>query len=774
MIELLRNLLDDPVALELALVALVVGVAFFLLRRLSVFARELEKRRSLKEHVQGLDYYFRGEYREAIHCLQKVLENDPENIEARICLGDCFREEGDAAEAHKHHFHVYKVFGRSSTRNFWSLARDLHAQGEYRQAEEYLEKVLGADATSYEAWSLTAECQRSRGALEEALFSQRKILRLELEPAARQSETEQLATLLVALGKDASARGNTAAADRYFKEALEVAPGRVEARAHLIEVAADEGDDARRRSMANQLVELRLLGESGESLDAGSSAPDRAKRPGESVDSDLPALPAPEGPRLVTLQRGGLPQPMSGSTVSARRVRLEVDHPIFESASPRAFAHSILGREVTCRCSECGATYDHWSEDCERCEGVGTITSRHGFYFDAVHDLPGILDEIEENDRYIRALVDRLGSGDIGARDKLIDIGPRIADIVLERLPAVDQSDLLVDLLIALGPSHIPAYLEAFQSCAGPKRVVGVSIGGKGPQTARAQALERVLVGCGTVSLTYLREHWDSDDVAIRELVLDVHVLLGAAPQFDELQYGYSPIEIIARLNRRSWAQVVPLVRAAAAGGYLVETIFVDRTFNHEQAILAVFREGAELESLSSVLVTRGFTPTSLETLAGCLEDDALSRAARQVIMSFGAAAVDHLFQRYLQVPADSPRAETLRALIADLGGLPVSRLTDHFTGKSESDVEDKILALLHAQGAAVLSSLAEQYRKAGVLGFLNLDRGRLAYRRRKIIEAIARVGGDDAVRLLGELAAYETDPELRGFIEARRNEVTS
>ncbi len=767
--ELLGNLLRDPLALEIALVSLVVLVAFFLLRRLSVFARELEKRRSLREYVQGLDLYFRGEYREAIVCLEKVLENDPENIEARICLGDCHREEGDYAEAHKHHFHVYKVFGRASTRNFWSLARDLHAQGQFRQAEEYLEKVLSDESRSLEGWSLMRDCQLSRGALEEALATQRRILRVELDGSQRQHETERLGAILVALGRDAASRGASDTAERYFEEAMEVVPGLVEARARRVDLAGEQGDEARRRALGEQLVELKKLGDAGRQLDGGARSSeligekDESSKPKISTDA---ALPLVAGPRLLTLgtrRSRALAEPID----RRRPVRLETHHPIFAEASPREYARSILGHEITCRCSECGTNFARWSEECSECGGVGTITSREEFYFDRVADLGGILDEIEENDRYVRALVDDLGSGDVSAREKLLEIGPRIADIVFDRLPQASQAELLVDLLISLGPDHIPSYLEAFSQCATPKR-----LGGRGAQASRSKALEQVMVGFGAISLTVLRQHVDTEDRAIRDLVIDVHILLGAAREFDQLQYCYSPVEIIDRLNRRSWAQLVPLVRAAASGGYLVETILVDRTFNHEQALLAVFREGTALESLASVLATRGFTPAVLETMVQGLIDPDLDRSSRQVVMSFGAAAVDHLFQHYLQRAGDLEGQATLRRLIVELGGLPVPRLTDHFTGKSEAAEQD-VLRLIADLGLSVLSALADQYRKAGVLGFFNLDRGRLSHRRRRIVEAMAAVGGVEARALLTDLMAFESDPEMRRFIEGQRDEVT-
>jgi len=118
------RLLREPWFLKtLAAAVLFFGVLLFT-RRLRRVAAELERRKALADYVRGLDEFLRGDFRAAIDTLERVLERDPENVEARIALGDCYRETGDAAEAKKHHHHVHRVFGNELARNFLSLGKD--------------------------------------------------------------------------------------------------------------------------------------------------------------------------------------------------------------------------------------------------------------------------------------------------------------------------------------------------------------------------------------------------------------------------------------------------------------------------------------------------------------------------------------------------------------------------------------------------------------------------------------------------------------------------
>ena len=85
----LVRLLQEPWFLKGVAAVLLFGGALLLTRGLRRVASELERRRALADYVRGLDEFLRGDFREAIATLERVLERDPENVEARIALGDC-------------------------------------------------------------------------------------------------------------------------------------------------------------------------------------------------------------------------------------------------------------------------------------------------------------------------------------------------------------------------------------------------------------------------------------------------------------------------------------------------------------------------------------------------------------------------------------------------------------------------------------------------------------------------------------------------------------
>ncbi|MGH7162765.1 MAG: tetratricopeptide repeat protein, partial [Planctomycetota bacterium] len=147
----LRDLLREPLILE-GLVAILLFVAALLVfRRIRRIAEELERRKALAEYVRGLDEFLREDYRAAIATLEQVLQRDPENVEARIALGDCCREVGDPAEAKKHHHHVHKVFGHELGRNFLSLGRDELALRNYDRSVEAFQRALDLSPHETEA-----------------------------------------------------------------------------------------------------------------------------------------------------------------------------------------------------------------------------------------------------------------------------------------------------------------------------------------------------------------------------------------------------------------------------------------------------------------------------------------------------------------------------------------------------------------------------------------------------------------------------------------------
>ena len=132
--QALLDTLLDPVVIECIVVVCLTIVGVVFARRLQRIAKRLDSITALSDFIAGLNDYFRGDYDRARSNLELAVAADPQNVEARIVLGDCHRELGDLAEAHKHHTHVRTTFGVDEVENLRSLALDHELRGDHASA----------------------------------------------------------------------------------------------------------------------------------------------------------------------------------------------------------------------------------------------------------------------------------------------------------------------------------------------------------------------------------------------------------------------------------------------------------------------------------------------------------------------------------------------------------------------------------------------------------------------------------------------------------------
>ncbi len=412
--EDLAALLKQPLAAEALAGAALFVVLLLALRKTRRIAAELERRKALSDYVRGLDEFLRGDYRAAIATLERVLERDPENVEARIALGDCYREIGDAAEAKKHHHHVHKVFGHELARNFLSLGRDEIALKHYDLAVEAFERAHQLAPQESDALSGIAQAYAEGGHPVEAAERLRALYPRgpgeELDKAERRRASRRFEEAGVALFGEGDAR----AAVRFLTEAIAFQPGNLRARSALVRAAQALGEEG-----------LALAREHLEQLRALAAREDLVFEP-------APAARAAPG--------GAATSPTTALALSPNLGALVV---------------AVEARTARYACSGCGDLLRAHATQCPKCGAVGTVHALAevaALYTAPLPDIRGAVDEVEETAAFVHALAFRASTGDEGALQRLLAKGPGALYEVFAALPGIEARRYLGARLAALGP----------------------------------------------------------------------------------------------------------------------------------------------------------------------------------------------------------------------------------------------------------------------------------------------------------------------------------
>jgi len=441
-LEFVRLVRAEPLVLEAITVVVLFALALWLFRKVRKAAAELERRKALSEYVRGLDEFLRGNHNEARGILEHVLERDPENVEARIALGDCYRETGDPAEAKKHHHHVHRVFGNELARNFVSLGRDELALQNPEQAVEAFRQARKLAPHSPEPLEGLARAYGAAGDPVEAA----RMLRLrwpdgptgDLPPRRRRDAAASFTDAGFALLADGDAEGSM----RMFTEALAFQAEHVRARMGILRAAHALGDEERAREIVRDHVdELRRLAD----------------------DEELLFEPPSAGRATVAVARGATREATSEAPETAEGVESATragagSSPFLPAPAEevRGLVQAVERRTARYRCESCGALARTWSETCARCGLIGTLEAIEELAELYTLPLAGFeqkIDEVEESPAFVQRLAQQAALGDEEAMQRLIQRGPAALYDVFVILPRLEGRVGLGARLAAIGPA---------------------------------------------------------------------------------------------------------------------------------------------------------------------------------------------------------------------------------------------------------------------------------------------------------------------------------
>jgi hypothetical protein len=131
------------------------------------------------------------------------------------------------------------------------------------------------------------------------------------------------------------------------------------------------------------------------------------------------------------------------------------------------------------------------------------------------------------------------------------------------------------------------------------------------------------------------------------------------------------------------------------------------------------------------------------------------------VLRNFGEAAVDHLLARYLDAAADRDLRAALADVLAGIGVAALPRIVDGFDGGHPA-LERGLVGVVGRMGDGAVPVLRELYGRGGTLRLLGLRTARGLHRKKLVLRSLAAIGTPAAIRALEDLAATETDPDLR------------
>lgn len=215
-LQVLLDFLEDPVVLEVALLSLLAILFVWLFFSLRSSLRSLQGRRQLVDYLDGLEALLAGDPERARKRLTPVVEIDPENLGARLALGEALYELDNPAEAHRQHIEAHQVFQAESPSVHLSLSKDLRMAGEHGDALMHLDKAIEKrprdEKLLQESWSLREEM----GRYDEAFAAGQLLFSKEETEAHRR----RLAQTAAKAGEHALGRGENREARDWFQKAL--------------------------------------------------------------------------------------------------------------------------------------------------------------------------------------------------------------------------------------------------------------------------------------------------------------------------------------------------------------------------------------------------------------------------------------------------------------------------------------------------------------------------------------------------------------------------
>ncbi len=204
--------------------------------------RQHKKNLKVQEYYsKGLDAFFACRYEEATELFNRILEDDPTNVNTLLRRGDITFNTGDLIKA-KDFYMKAKEIRPQSVEALFSLEKVFEAEQKWQEALRYLGNILEIDEENPKA------LYRKRGIYEinknwEALLDiQYKILKTDISQKEKQKEHKNLLGYKYELGRYYLEEGNVDKAKKILRAIIKLDKDFIAAYLTLAELYISEGD----------------------------------------------------------------------------------------------------------------------------------------------------------------------------------------------------------------------------------------------------------------------------------------------------------------------------------------------------------------------------------------------------------------------------------------------------------------------------------------------------------------------------------------------------
>ncbi|TNF55155.1 tetratricopeptide repeat protein [bacterium] len=224
-------------------------LAFFFIRDTRRYFESLQNQRHHKKerriqesYTKGLDALSASRYEEAAELFNRIIEDDPGNVNAMLRRGDIALRKGDFAQA-KDSYMKAKDIRPQSVEALFSLERVFENEKNWQGALRYLDNILEIDEENPKALYKKRDIYERTKNWEALLEVQNKVLKSDIPEYDKQNEQKNLLGYKYELGRHYLEKGDIEKAIKTLKAIIKTDKGFVAAYLALAESYISNGEN---------------------------------------------------------------------------------------------------------------------------------------------------------------------------------------------------------------------------------------------------------------------------------------------------------------------------------------------------------------------------------------------------------------------------------------------------------------------------------------------------------------------------------------------------
>ena len=200
-------------------------------------ARLRDRERIMDLYRSGVDALLSKKREEALSCFGRILDKDPDHVDALLRMGEVHRYKGDFDRAVQYHGRA-RALAPDNPSVLFALAKDLRRAGRAAEAAEIYEQILSKDPRNTGAFLKLRELREKQGEWEAAAALQKDHADVKHDPAEKKRYLHYRYMAAAALGPDKAAQKI-----KLLAEVIKAGPSMVAPYLELARTHAGRGED---------------------------------------------------------------------------------------------------------------------------------------------------------------------------------------------------------------------------------------------------------------------------------------------------------------------------------------------------------------------------------------------------------------------------------------------------------------------------------------------------------------------------------------------------